>query len=95
MTKAMEIRGLIEDETGRTPFLLRISEPEEQPDGEYCCTVDFSPEAVDISLKISGIDAKQARELSLEYIRWQLSDERLFHSDGRPMKINRPRKLGK
>ena len=86
--KVKEIRGLMEDETGRRPFILRISKPQKSPGGDYFCVIDLPAiAAVGDGLKIFGIDAKQAAELSLDFIRKVLSTKRLLHDNGRPMKI--------
>ena len=86
--KSKEIRGLIEDESGRRPFVLRISEPQESDAGDYFCRIDFPAVGViGNNLKIFGIDAKQAKALSLQFIRKTISNRKLFHKNGRPMKI--------
>jgi hypothetical protein len=86
--KSKEMRGIIEDELGRRPFVLRISEPQKSDEGDYFCRIDFPAVAViGNSLKIFGIDAKQARALSIAFIRKTLSSKKLFHKNGYPMKI--------
>lgn len=83
------ITGVIEDKSGRRPFVLSISSPEKAVDGDYYfCRVDLeSVTMIGNNVRIAGQNAGQARSLALSFLRKMLADKRLFDDRGRPLKL--------
>lgn len=86
--KFTEIRGLLVDAEGRKPFVLRRSAPQKSKAGDYFCVVDLAAvPTVGKNVKIFGISAKQAKELSNEFVRKMLAGKRLIRKNGRPIEL--------
>jgi hypothetical protein len=83
-----EIHGVVEDEEGRRPFMLRISEPRRTDAGDYFCSVDLAAvAAVGEGVRIYGVDSEQAQRLSLDFVRKMLAGKKLFDKNGGTLKI--------
>ncbi len=85
---AKEVRGFLEDKSGRRPFVLRVSDPQKSDAGDYFCEIALpAVAAIGPKLKIFGVDAAQASNLALKFVRHMLSPMKVFDEKGRPMKI--------
>ncbi len=83
-TKFTEIRGILEDEEGQRPFVLRRSAPKRSRAGDYFCVIDLGAVAtIPRNAKIYGISASQAKELSNEFVRKMLAGKRLTRKNGK------------
>lgn len=90
MAKALEIVGFLEADGIREPFLARITEPKASAAGsqEYSCLV-HAPALFEKDKKIFGVDADQARELAIQFLKAMLEGKRLTDKAGRPIDVAR------
>jgi len=81
------VDGFLDDRSGKQPFYLEISEPQNDKDGnDYFCRV-HCPSLLGRDREIYGADEKQARELALQLVKQILGDRRLVDQDGKPLKL--------
>jgi hypothetical protein len=91
MAKALEIVGFLEADSVREPFLARITEPKASAGPqEYSCLV-HAPALFEKDKKIFGVDADQARELAIQFLKTMLEGKRLTDKAGRPIDVARLR----
>lgn len=84
---AYEIKAFIDSDKGRIPFLLRVEDPVASPGGEdWLCTI-HAPVLFERDTDIYGIDAKQAKELAVEFVRKMLGDRQLYDQSGKIIKV--------
>jgi hypothetical protein len=78
-----ELDGFLEDEEGRKPLCVRVSAPCQVP-GEttYYCRV-HAPAIFANDKRIFGIDAEQARELAVNFIKSMLAGKKVTDANGR------------
>jgi len=82
--KWTEYRGLLDDEAGRRSFVLRISEPQPSDKGDYYCQIDMpAVSIIGSNVRIYGMDAGQAKQLAMDFLRKMLAGKRLYDTSGR------------
>ena len=80
MKQALEMREFL-DRSGRLePFLLRISVPTPSDEGDYLCKV-HAPALLQRDAEIFGVDAAQAHELALQFVKSMLGDAKVVDKD--------------
>jgi hypothetical protein len=76
------------DEGEQKPFVLRRSAPKKSRAGDYYCIIDLEAlPTVGRNVKIYGINASQAKQLSNQFIRKMLAGRRLIRKNGRPVRL--------
>lgn len=84
---AYEITAFIDSDRGRIPFVLRISDPVESSDGgDWYCTI-HAPALFERDSDIYGVNAKQAKELAVSFVRKMLGDKQLYDKEGKVIKL--------
>jgi hypothetical protein len=80
-----EADGFWEDDTGRHPFYLTISNPSKGETGEdYYCEI-HAPVLFNRDKRIYGVDEHQACALALEFVRQMLAGKRIIDASGNPI----------
>jgi hypothetical protein len=82
MATEYELSAILEDDTGKHNFHLRISAPFiGETGGDYYCVV-HAPLLFKNDKRIYGIDKEQASQLAYEFIKRMLSGKKLFDEAG-------------
>jgi hypothetical protein len=85
MAAILEINGFFENDTGKSPFYLKISEPIRSETGkDYYCNV-HAPSLFKEDKRIYGVNEDQARSLSLKFVKQMLVGKRLVDGTGKPI----------
>jgi hypothetical protein len=85
MAAIYEINAFLEDDTGKRPFYLKISEPTRSETGEdYYCNI-HAPLLFKDDKRIYGVNKDQSRSLALEFVRQMVAEKRLVDRRGKPI----------
>jgi hypothetical protein len=88
MTTVVEIDGFLETNGRREPFYARISAPTAMGrTREYSCLV-HAPRLFKKDKQISGIDAAQAKELAVQFLKSMLDGKLLVDKNGKPIDLD-------
>ena len=71
---------------GWVPVEIEISEPLEGEEGDFYCSI-YAPPILSKRTRIFGVDAKQARELSIEFLDKLVGENELRDSNRRSVKL--------
>ena len=85
--ESFEFSGYIEQNGGRQPFYLRISEPRPVPEAEDFSCLVHAPHLFKTDKTIFGIDSKQARGLALQFVESLIEGRRITDRAGNPVKL--------
>ena len=89
MATVLEIDGFLETDGAKTPFSARISAPKATgKTTEYSCVV-HAPALFKKDKQIFGINAAQAKELALQFLKSMLDGKHLVGQDGKPIDLAR------
>ena len=87
MAKAYELKAFVNSQGQRTPFYLHISRPSrDKSHGDYFCQVRV-PLLFEGDKRIYGIDARQAKLLSVSFVKSLLGDRELVDKNGRTVML--------
>lgn len=85
MSYLRELSVFIEEDDQRRPFSLVITSPEKTPDAEdYFCSI-HAPVLFKRDKSIHGVDAEQAVELAIKFVKDVLSGRHLVDEAGNPV----------
>jgi hypothetical protein len=88
MNAPFEIDGLIDSGGTRKPFTARILPPKPSEDGaEYSCLV-HAPTLFKNDKEIFGVDAEQARQLAVEFLKSMLAGRSLLDKAGKKIDLD-------
>jgi hypothetical protein len=91
MATVLEIDGFLHEGDVRKPFIASISSPKSSGRAqEYACSV-HAPALFSKDKKIFGIDAQQAKELAVEFLKSMLDGRQLTDKSGKPIDLARLR----
>ena len=83
-----EIDGFLDDETGKHPFYLSISNPAKgETDEDYYCEI-HAPVLFNRDKRIYGLDERQAPALALEFVKQMLAGKRIVDASGNPIEVD-------
>lgn len=68
-------------------IVIRISEPRPVHGEVECRCLVHSPDLLRHDTEIAGIDADQARDLSVEFVKSMMGDSELVDQDGNPVDL--------
>ena len=89
MTIILEIDGFLQADGANRPFFARISAPRiTKRTEEYFCIV-HAPSLFTGDKRIFGIDAEQAKELAVQFLKKMLEEKCLIGKDGAPIDVTR------
>lgn len=85
MSHLRELNVFIEEDGRSRPFSLVITQPEKTPDAEdYFCSIQ-APVLFKREKSIYGVDAEQAAELAIKFVKDLLSGRHLVDESGNPV----------
>jgi len=84
MKGSINIQAYLERAGALEPFRLSISAPVPSAAMDYYCKV-HAPALLDRDAEIFGIDASQARELAVQFVRSMLGDAKVVDEQRRPV----------
>lgn len=87
MSYLRELSVFIEEDGQRRPFSLVITDPEKTPDADdYFCNI-HAPVLFKRDKSVYGVDAKQAAELAIKFVKDLLSGRQLIDGNGNPVNL--------
>jgi hypothetical protein len=86
MENSYELNAFIQENDETKPFSLKISAPTQSPDEDYFCSI-HAPELFKKDKVIHGVDAKQAKELAINFVKSMLAGKQIVDKEGRPVSI--------
>ncbi len=94
MANVLEIDGFLQEGDVRKPFVAHVTAPKSSGRAqEYSCSV-HAPILFGKDKKIFGIDARQAQELAVEFLKSMLDGKHLTDKSGKPIDLARLRARG-
>ena len=87
MPNLRELDVFVEEDGQRKPFTLLIEAPVKSPGAEdyFCCI--HAPELFKKEKNIHGVDATQASELAIKFVKDMLAGKRLIDKDGKTINL--------
>jgi hypothetical protein len=87
--KIFSFEGSLERDGQQQSFVANIEEPNlSSPDGEECVCVIHAPSIFGVDRKIYGVDADQARQLAVDFLKSMLSGFTVRDKSGRSVDVS-------
>lgn len=83
----LKFEGTIVRPEGSALFVVEISDAIETVEGTFYCSV-HAPAILEKKTKIFGVDAKQARKLSANFVDDLVGEDLIKDRDGRPIRLS-------
>jgi len=89
MVSILKIEGFLRDGDSREPFMVRITAPKRSAKRqEYSCSI-HAPALFKKDKQIFGVDAAQAQELAVQFLKSMLGGKHLTYRNGRRVDLAR------